>query len=120
MHSKEIIALHEASRKCIWMRSIGKFIRTNCRLLHNNFSIVLYKDNSACVAQLQVGFVKGDRNKHIDPKYFSYTYDLITNQVLEIKKIILTNNLANHFTKALPLCIYCQLIHDIGMRQLDI
>lgn len=116
----EIIALHEASRECIWLRSIDKFIQTNCGLSHDDSPTVLYEDNSACVAQMQVGFVKGDRTKHIDPKYFSYTHDLITKQELEIKKIVSADNLADLFTKALPLCIHRRLIHGIGMRRLNI
>ena len=118
-HAK-IIALHQASRECIWLRSIDKFIRTNYGLSYDASPTVLYEDNSACVAQMQVGFVKGDKTKHIDPKYFSYTYDLITSQTLEIKKIISTENLANLFTKALPLCTHRRLVHGIGMRRLSV
>lgn len=83
----EIIALHEASRECIWLRSIDKFIQTNCGLSHDDSPTILYEDNSACVAQMQIGFVKGDRTKHIDPKYFSYTHDLITKRALESRKL---------------------------------
>ena len=115
----EIIALHEATRECVWLRSIDKFIQTNCGLPYDQTSTILYEDNSACVAQMQVGFVKGDRTKHIDPKYFSYTHDLITNGDLEIKKIISADNLADLFTKALPLYTHRRLVHGIGMRRLN-
>lgn len=67
---------------------------------------------------MQVGFIKGDRTKHIDPKYFSYTHDLIIDQALTIKKIESTNNLADLFTKALPLSNHCRLTYGIGMRRL--
>lgn len=116
-HAK-IIALHEASRECIWLRSIDKFIQTTCGFSYDDSPTILHEDNSACIAQMQVGFIKGNRTKHIDPKYFSYTHDLITDQALIIKKIESTNNLADLFTKALPLSNHRRLTYDIGMRRL--
>jgi len=58
-HAK-IIALHEASWECIWLRSIDKFIRTNCGLPYDDSLTILYEDNCIYVAQMQLGFVKGD------------------------------------------------------------
>jgi len=55
---------------------------------------------------MQAGSIKGDRTTHIDPKYFSFTKDLITDKALEVKKIALADNLANLFTEALPLSIH--------------
>jgi len=109
----EIIALHEVSQECIWLQSIDKSIRSNCRLPHDESPTLLYEDNNVCIAQMQVGFVKGDRTKHINPKYFNYTHDLITNQALKIRKIISTDNLVDLFTKALPQCIHCRLVQAL-------
>ena len=116
----EIIALHEASKECIWLRSVDKFILTNSGLSYDNSPTILYEDNSACVSQMQAGFIKGDRTKHIDPKYFSFTHDLITSGVLEIKKIMSADNLADLFTKALPVSVHRRLLYGIGMRQLNV
>jgi len=102
------------------LRSIDKFIRTNYRLPHDDFLIVLYEDNSACVTQMQVDFVKGDQTKYIDPKYFSYIHDFIIERALEIKKVISVDNLVDLFTKALPLCVHRRLVHDSGMQRLNI
>jgi len=85
------------------LRSIDEFIRTNCRLSNDDSPTILYGDNSAWVAQMQVGFVKGDQIKHIDLKYFIYSHDLIIKRALEIKKLRSTDNLA-----------------DLEMRQLNI
>ena len=30
----------------------------------------LYEDNVACIAQIKGGFIKGDKTKHISPKFF--------------------------------------------------
>jgi hypothetical protein len=116
----EVIALHEASRECIWLRSVDKFILTCSGLLYDSSPTILYEDNSACVSQMQAGFIKGDRTKHIDPKYFSFTHDLITTGALEIKKIMSAENLADLFTKALPVSVHRRLVHGIGMRQLNV
>jgi len=69
---------------------------------------------------MQAGFIKGDRTKDIDPKYFSFTNDLITDKALEVKKIASADNLVDLFTKALPLSIHHRLVHGIGMRWLNI
>jgi hypothetical protein len=36
---------------------------------------VIYEDNTACIAQIKKGYIKGDRTKHISSKFFS-THDL--------------------------------------------
>ena len=36
---------------------------------------ILFEDNVACIAQIAGGYIKGDRTKHISPKFF-YTHEL--------------------------------------------
>ncbi|CAM8895734.1 unnamed protein product [Rhodiola kirilowii] len=72
----EFIALHEASRECVWLKSITQHIRVTSGLSSVNDPITLYEDNAACVAQMKEGFIKSDRTKHIHPKYFSFTQEL--------------------------------------------
>ena len=74
-HSK-ILAIQEASRKCIWLRSIIQHIRES----YGPSSIkgdltILFEDNAACIAQITGGYIKGDRTKHISPKFF-YAHEL--------------------------------------------
>ncbi|XP_059277610.1 secreted RxLR effector protein 161-like [Lycium ferocissimum] len=72
----EIIAIHEASRECVWLRSVIHFIRERCGLkCDTKIPTVLYEDNAVCITQLKGGFIKGDRTKHISPKLF-FTHDL--------------------------------------------
>ena len=72
----EILAMHEASRECVWLRSAIHHIQTTCGLSSGKMSpTVLYEDNIACIAQLKEGYTKGDRTKHISPKFF-FTRDL--------------------------------------------
>ena len=71
----EIIAIHEASQKCVWLRSIIHLIQEKYSLKYDKVPTILYEDNAACIAQLKGGFIKGDRTKHISPKLF-YTHEL--------------------------------------------
>ena len=72
----EIIEIHEATRECIWLRSMIQYIQESCRLpsIKNNLT-TLFEDNATCIAQIKGGYIKRDRTKHISPKFF-YTYEL--------------------------------------------
>ena len=72
----KIFAIHEASSECIWLRSIIQHIRETCGFSSiKNDSTIIYEDNVACIAQIKGGYIKGDRSKHISPKFF-YTHEL--------------------------------------------
>ena len=77
----------------------------------------LYEDNAACIIQLKNGYIKGDRTKHISPKFF-FTHDLQKKGDINVQSIRSTNNLADLFTKALPTATLERLVHSIGMRRL--
>ena len=51
-HSK-IIALHEASRECVWIRSMTQHIEESFGLPVNKNSKILYEDNVVCNPQLK-------------------------------------------------------------------
>ena len=70
-HSK-IIAIHEASRECIWLKSMIHHIQESCSKLPSikDNPIILFEDNVACIAH-----IKGDRTKHISLKLI-YTHKL--------------------------------------------
>ena len=77
----------------------------------------LYEDNAACIVQLKNGYIKGDRTKHISPKFF-FTHDLQKKGDINVQSIRSTNNLADLFTKALPTATFEMLVHSIEMRRL--
>ena len=55
----EIIALYEAGRECVWLRSIITHIHNSCCLtLVTNYPTIIYEDNAACVAQVKGGYIK--------------------------------------------------------------
>ena len=114
----EIIALHEASRECVWIRSMTHRIEESCGFPVNKNPTILYEDNAACISQLREGYIKSDRTKHIPPRFFSYTHELIKNNHIDIKYIQSSKNSTDFFTKALPTTIFRKHVQDIGMRYL--
>ena len=76
LNHAEILAIHEASRECVWLRSLIQHIRETYGLSHIKGSpTVLYEDNVACIEQIKRGYIKRDRTKHISPKFF-FTHEL--------------------------------------------
>ena len=113
----EIIAIHEASRECIWLRSMIHHIQESCRLSSvKDKPTILFEDNAACIAQIKGGYIKGDRTKHISPKFF-YTHELQKNCDIDVQQIRSSDNLADLFTKALPTSTFKKLIYKVGMRK---
>lgn len=113
----EILALHEASRECVWLRSMVEHIRRSCQLLPTTDTpTTIFEDNAACIAQMQEGFIKGDRTKHISPKFF-YTHKLQKMGEIQIQQVRSAENLADLFTKSLPKCTFQKFVHGIGMRR---
>ena len=113
----EILSMHEASQECIWLRSMIQHIRKSCGLSSiKNKPTVLYEDNAACIVQAKGRYIKGNRTKHISPKFF-YTHELQNNGEINVQQIRSNDNLADLFTKALPTTTFKKLVHQIGMRQ---
>ena len=82
-----------------------------------NSPTIIHEDNAACVAQLKEGFIKGDRTKHILPKFF-FTHELQQSNPIYVQQIRSSENLADLFTKSLPTSTFEKLRHAIGMRHL--
>ena len=76
LNNSEIFAIHETNHECIWLRSMIQHIRESCGFssIKSN-PIILFEDNIACIAQITRGYIKGDKTKHISPKFF-YTHEL--------------------------------------------
>ena len=113
----EVIALHEASRECAWLRSMTQLILTSCGLEKDKAPTLIYEDNTACVNQMKEGYIKSDRTKHINPRFFAYTNELIKDNKIEMQYVQSSNNAADLFTKALPTTIFKKHVHGIGMRR---
>lgn len=112
----EVIALHEASKECKWLRSVTQHIQDTSGLSTDKSPTILYEDNAACVTQMKEGYIKSDRTKHIPPKFFSFTQELERNKEVDIRYIRSCDNVADLFTKALPTSVFKKHIQSIGMR----
>ena len=114
----ELLAIHEASRECMWLRSMIQHIRDSSGFsLISNTATSLYEDNTTCIAQLKGEYIKGDRTKHISPKFF-HTHELQNNDEIDIQQIRSSDNPAYLFTKALPTVTFEKFLCQIGMRRL--
>ncbi|GJS75881.1 hypothetical protein Tco_0725762 [Tanacetum coccineum] len=111
----EILAIHEASRECVWLRSVIQHIRESCGISSGQEApTIIHEDNATCIAQLKDGYIKGDRTKHNLPNFFS----LVTCRrvvTLLFKRFVQ----ADLFTKALPTTTFKKSVHGIGMQRLN-
>ena len=115
----EIIAIHEASRECVWLRSVIHSIKERCGLKCDvKIPTILFEDNVACIAQLKGDFIKGDRTKNISPKLL-FTHDFQKKDDIDVRQIRSSDNPADLFTKSLPASTLEKMVHKIGMRKLN-
>ena len=76
LNHSEILAIHKVSHECIWLRSMIQHIRESYGLPSiKGEPTILFEDNAAFIAHITMGYIKGDRTKHISPKFF-YTHEL--------------------------------------------
>ncbi|GKC38619.1 hypothetical protein Tco_1051003 [Tanacetum coccineum] len=117
-HTK-ILVIHKASRECVWLRSVTQHIHESCGISSGQESSrVVHKDNAACIAQLKDEYIKGDKIKHILPKFF-FTHDLQKSGDIIVQKVRSSDNQSDLFTKALPTTTFKKLVHDTRMRRLN-
>ena len=91
----EILAIHEASRECICLKSMIQYIRESCGLFFiKGNPTILFEDNTACIAQITGGYIKRNRTKHISPKLF-YTHELQKSGEIDVQQICSSDNLAD-------------------------
>jgi hypothetical protein len=113
----ELIALYEATRECIWLRSMTNHIYNSCGINTVNTPTTIYEDNASCIYQLETGYIKGDKTKHIAPKFF-FTAELNKKEI-NIVKIHTEDNIADLFTKSLPTTQHRHLVQKLNMRKLS-
>jgi hypothetical protein len=113
----EIIALYEASRECAWLRRMIDHIQKSCEIGAIESPTIIYEDNAACVVQMQMGYIKTNYRKHISLKLF-YPHELQEGGEIGILQIKSCDNLADLFTKSLPLATFDKCVKGNGMRRL--
>ena len=114
----ELIAFLEAIREAVWLRNLHQLLMTQTGLTSPPKPTIIFEDNAACMAQVGAGYIKSNRTKHIDPKLFSYTQDLITSGQLEVQKMQSTHNIVDLLMKALSAHTHRRLVQAAGMKLL--
>lgn len=112
----EIIALYEASRECLWLRNVMNHILESTGMHTLDKPTIIYEDNRPCVQQIAAGYIKGDKTKHIAPKFF-LTHEL-QGKKIDVQWIESENNCADILTKPLPPITHSKLTRQLGMRKL--
>jgi hypothetical protein len=92
-------------------------IQKSCGIGAIESPIIIYADNAACVAQMQMGYIKTNYTKHITQKLF-YPHELQEGGDISILQIKSCDNLADLFTKFLPLATFDKCTKGIDMRRL--
>jgi hypothetical protein len=113
----EIVALHEASRECVWLRRMINHIQQSRGLGAIKAPTIIYEDNAACITQMETGYIKSNINKYISPKWF-YPHELQHKGEIDILKTKSCDNLADLFTKSLPTSSFEKCVKGSGMRRL--
>jgi len=113
----EIVALYEASRECVWLRRMINHIQQSSGIGSIESPTIIYEDNSACITQMETGYIKSNITKHISPKLF-YPHELQKNGEINILQTKSCDNLVDLFTKSLPGPMFQNFVHGFGMRRL--
>jgi len=109
----EIIALYEATRDCVWINILRKTICNSAKLDYKQETIKIYEDNAACIKQVESGFIKSNKTKHILSKYF-YTTEINGNEIT-VTPISSSENVADIFTKTLSPILHWKHARKLGL-----
>jgi hypothetical protein len=111
----EIIALDEASQECTWLSRMIDHILISCGIDAIGSPTIIYEDNSACIAQMQMEYVKTNYMKYISLKLF-YPHQLQESGESSILQTKSCDNYTDLFTKSLPLATFDKCVKYMGMR----
>ena len=66
----ELIALYEANRECVWLRSMIGKLQEDCGLNDTTRApTIIYENNDACVNQVREGYIKETKQNTCHPNY---------------------------------------------------
>ncbi|GJY71436.1 hypothetical protein Tco_0475139 [Tanacetum coccineum] len=103
---------------CLTRRHWSGMKQIFCYLQGQESPTVVHEDNATCIAQPKDEYIKGDKTKHILPK-FLFTHDLQKSGDIIVQKVRSSDNQTDLFTKALPTTTSRKLVHGTGMRRLN-
>lgn len=108
----EYMALFEAVREALWLRSLAKGL--NIDVLK---SIVIYEDNNGCIS-IANNPTNHKRSKHIDIKY-NFFREQVEKGIIKLLHIPTGNQLADILTKPLPVAEVPKAEKWTGLARID-
>lgn len=105
----EYMALFEATREALWLRSLLLSIKVELPE-----PITLYEDNNGCKA-IAENPTCHKRSKHIDIKYH-FSREQVERKLIRVEYVFTGNQLADMLTKPLPAAKFLQLRNGLGLE----
>ena len=90
----EVIACSDCAKRLVWIKSILSELGFETKAAD------LYEDNQACLSLVQSSRTT-DRTRHIDVRHW-WTRELVGKNIIEFSKVDTEENVADFFTKILP------------------
>ena len=110
----EYVASFEAAKEAVWLKT---FLLDLQVISSADRPITLYCDNSGAVAQSKEPRYR-KKQKHIERKYHLIR-DIIEKGDTMVTKITLEENLADPFTKTLPVRVFKKHVDYMGVKSLS-
>jgi hypothetical protein len=66
----ELLAFRDASREAVWLRTMQEILAKHYKIDQQLKPTVIFEDNATYVNQINIGFIKVDKVKHISPHIF--------------------------------------------------
>jgi hypothetical protein len=105
----EYVALSDAAKEAIWLRSLAKNIKKNLK----DQPIIIYEDNQSTM-KLAKNLIQSDKSKHIDVRHH-FIREKVNEKRIELMYIPTTDQVADIFTKSLGRILHEKFTRALGL-----
>lgn len=115
----ESVALYEATREALFLKSLSSIISQHLQqpeLIQG--PIMLYEDNTQTLRHAKEGFIRTDKNKHVNRKITTIHSHVAAKQI-NVDLVASSDNVADILTKSLQYSQHLKLVHKLGLRSLS-